>query len=140
MRCRWIPRINVIHDFFYLFLNITARRISSTFSWIESNRQCWTWLPFYWIVQQRTMDFFPFFRWKKRSETRKGENIFDCIVPIRILFKLHAFEKTVESSSERKNKATNEGIKQAVTGHNLWFLLAYLVMVKRLIGNLSNFT
>lgn len=60
----------------------------------------------------------------------------DGIVPINILFKLHAFEKTVESGGERGE----EGIKQAVTEHNLWFLLAYLVMGKCLIGNLSNFT
>lgn len=73
------------------------------------------------------------------SATTTTSEIFsvDGIVPINILFKLHAFERTVESGG---GEGGEEGIKQAVTEHNLWFLLAYLVMVKCLIGNLSNFT
>jgi hypothetical protein len=69
---------------------------------------------------------------------RREKYFLDGIVLINILFKLHAFERTVESRERRRRG--KKGMKQAVTGHNLWFLLAYLVMVKCRIGNLSNFT
>ena len=71
------------------------------------------------------------------EQRRKREKYFDGIVVIsKKLFKLHAFERTVESRMRSKDGIR---IKQAVAEHNLWFLLAYLVMVKCLIGNLSNF-
>lgn len=100
----------MIHDFLYLFLKVGK--------------------IFFFFVSGSRARFAAFFAVKIEEK-----NIFDGIVAIKILFKLHAFRRSWVESEERK-----EEMKQAVKEHNLWFLLAYLVMVKCLIGNLSNFT
>lgn len=53
---------------------------------------------------------------------KQREEYFDGIVAIKIFIQIARIRENERQQSAR---------------HNLWFLLAYLVMAKRLIGNLS---
>lgn len=82
----------------------------SRFICFESSReQCWSWA--------RPSRF-----GTRRRRGREKAEFFDGIVAIKILIQIARIRENERQQSAR---------------HNLWFLLAYLVMAKRLIGNLS---